>query len=122
MQIPNDGTPPLASTTATDELAHQPRSDLGKKRELVELLLKRTVPEKDEIIRTKNLIRELAQQPDIERPAPGEVKDFLAAYLDLYVGRITADRAIESSALRRCLDHLGAPDAGGWKRGAVGAP
>ena len=80
----------------------------GKRAELITLLLKRKVPEKAEILRVKGLIRDLSRQPGSDSPNPEQVKIFISAYLDLYLGRMTGERTIEMAGLRRCLACIGA--------------
>lgn len=87
----------------------EPESSESRRAELLTLLIGKDVPEKDEILRVKALVRELSRDGTIAKPGSGDVKDFISAYLDLYMGRMTGEKAIEKSGLRRCLDHLGVP-------------
>ena len=95
-----------AHTSGTAIATPEPDPD-GKRAELITLLLKRKVPEKAEILRVKGLIRDLSRQPGSDSPNPEQVKTFISAYLDLYLGRMTGERTIEMAGLRRCLACIG---------------
>ena len=71
------------------------------------LLVERKVPGKDEIIRAKALIRDLAARRDGQGPRPDDVQEFISAYFDLYLARVVGDTAIERAGLERCLGYLG---------------
>lgn len=80
-------------------------------KELLDLLIEPDVPGKDEIIRVKALIRELAGRRDVVRPRPDEAQGFISAYFDLYLARISGDHAYQRAGLARCLSYLG-PEPG----------
>lgn len=78
-----------------------------QRRELWQFLFGTHVPQKDEILRVKHLVRTLSgdEIPPTARIADAE--GFLSGYLDLYLGRLTGDPRIERDGRRRCLDCLG---------------
>lgn len=76
--------------------------------ELRNLILGDGLPAKEEIMRVKALIRELASRSDVPRPRADEAEAFIAAYLDLYLGRICGEAGGSRASLKRCLGYLGA--------------
>lgn len=77
------------------------------RKELLDLIVERKVHGKDEIMRVKSLIRDLAGRPDVVHPKQHEAQDFISAYLDLYLARIAGDPSVERAGLRKCLGYLG---------------
>ncbi len=78
----------------------------GKRAELLALLFRRNVPRKEEILRLKELLRELSREGTLASPSGEAEEAFISAYLDFCLGRMTGEAAIARAGLRRCLDCL----------------
>lgn len=97
-------TPPARKTGPAR--AHRNSTRRG---ELLALLMQKKVPEKDDIIRVKKLVRALACDDVRDGSHPVVPEEFISAYLDLYLGRVIGDASIEKAGLRRCVSCLCAP-------------
>lgn len=77
--------------------------------ELIALLSAENLPRKAQILRAKLLIRRLARRGDDAGSDELERK-LMSAYLDVYLGRMTGERAIVKAGVDQCLRHLQAMD------------
>lgn len=85
------------------ELALRQANLDGHRTELARLLTERRVPDKDDILKVKHLVRDLMPEGE---DGDERARSFFSAYFDIYLGRIAGELSLEREGLRRCLEQL----------------